>query len=343
VITSRWAMSYLRGPLTLAELKPLLLGAAPAPAPSAPVRVAAAAPLLQGIEQMFADASELEPAVVIEGRVTYRKLSPPVSRELQGPWVVPLGPEGMAWDRLRVIELPALEGEPRAGVTLGPLPADAAAAIRDAGKAFPKELASRPLEILWHRSLKLAQDEGETEESFRARCTAAARAAAEPKAEQARRQHQEKERGLEAKLGKEQLELARDQQELAGRKRQQQVAMAAGVGDTILSGLGALLGGRRSGISTAIRRGASTAKQWTGTERMTDRAQAEVTESEEAIAALQQELANLDAELEQELARLDEDAVRLAGQTEPLTLIPASRDISVRRVALAWLPHEPRS
>ena len=71
---------------------------------------------------------------------------------------------------------------------------------------------------------------------------------------------------------------------------------------------------------------------------MADRARAEVTESEQQIAAFEAEKQNLAQAMQQEIELLDEQAGRLAGQVEPLPLTPGSRDITVRRVALAWLP-----
>lgn len=338
VITSRWAMSYLRGPLTLAEVKPLLAATPSEAAPPSAARPATAVPLLTGVEQLFAAGQDLRPAVLVEGRVAYRKASPAVAREVIGPWLAPLGPSGIAWDALRVAEMPALDPEPEPGATLGVLPADAAACLRDVAKSFPRELVSRPLTVLWHRTLKLVQEEGEDEAAFKLRCQQAALKSVEAKVAQVQQRHEAKERALEDKLGREQIELARDRQELAARERQKQISVAAGVGDTILSGLGALFGGRRGRLSTAVRRGASTAKQWTDKERMADRARAEVAESEETISALQEDLQRIDDELEQELAQLEQEAERMAAVLEPMSLVPAARDVTVRRVALLWLP-----
>jgi hypothetical protein len=340
VLTSRWAMSYLRGPMTLAELKPLV---APAPRPAAGVppslaSQATTAPLLPGVTQLYGTGENLSPAMLFEGRLLLRKASPAVQLEETGPWLVPFGPQGVAWERLTVKQPAPLQDDPPAGVTFAPLPSDAADRIRTAGKDLLRELVARGITVLWHRALKLAQQDGETADGFRRRCVEAAQAKSGSTAEQTQRRYEEKIRAIDAKLSRETDELARDRQEVAARERQEQISVAAGVGDTILSGLGVLLGGRRSGIGTAVRRGASTAKQWTEKQRLAERARGDVAESEQTIAALEAERARLQGELDAELQRLTEDATAQAALVESLTLQPAAKDITVRRVCLVWLP-----
>jgi Helicase HerA, central domain len=340
VITSRWAMSYLRGPLTLAELKPLLAagGAQPAGPPPAPAVRGAAAPVLPGVDQLFGAGETLRPAVLIEARVLYRKAAPALQREVDGAWLAPLAGDGVDWERLAQRELPALDDALPPGSTLAPLPGNAAESVRAAAKEFVREIAARPLGLTWHRALKLVQETGEDDVRFRERCLEAARAGTQDKAGQVRTRYEGKLRQLDQRLGREELELSRDQQELANRERQKTVTIAAGVGDALLQGIGVLLGGRRSGWAGAARKGASTYRQTSEQGRMTDRARAEVAESEQQIAAIEAEKQNLAQAMQQEIELLGEQAERLAGQVEPLPVTPGSRDITVRRVALAWLP-----
>ncbi|HPC84086.1 MAG TPA: DUF853 family protein [Thermoanaerobaculaceae bacterium] len=338
VITSRWAMSYLRGPLTLAEVKPLVAGLA-LPAPAAAADPAARAAVdLPGVDELYASAPGLQPAVLVEGRAVYRKAAPAVQREVVASWVAPFSGRRIAWERLAAVELPPLGDRPPEGASLGELPPNAGVLLKEAAREFVRELAARPLETLWHRQLKLVQEEHEDEAAFRARCLEAARAAVGARAEQLRDRYEEKLRKIDDRLVREQMELARDRQDLAARQRQQQLAVATGVGDALLSGLGALLGGRRSGVSTAVRKGASTARQASEKQRMTERAKAEVEESEQAIAALQAERERVLEELQRELAALQSEAERRAGEVERLPLVPATRDVAVRRLALVWLP-----
>jgi hypothetical protein len=339
VVSSRWAMSYLRGPLTLAELKPLV-AASPKPAatPQSPAAASrGAAPVLSGVTQLYGAGQSLIPALLCEGRALLRKASPAVERELSGPWLARISDQGIVWETLTQRDPGSLGDQPPSGASFAALPADTAEQVRSAGKELARELAARPVNVLWHRNLKIVQEEGESEGAFRERCVQAARAKSVAATEQARRRSEDKLRAVVSKLGRETDELDRDRQDLAARQRQEQISVAAGVGDTILSGLGALFGGRRSGIGTAVRRGASTAKQWSDKQRMTERARGEVEESEQTIAELEAERTRLQADLDAELKRLDDEAVAAAAEFQPLALRPAAKDVTVRRVCLIWL------
>jgi hypothetical protein len=330
-IRSRWAMSYLRGPLTLAELKPLAgrAGAAPAAAVAAPA--AHAAPLLEGVAQLFAPGASLAPHVLVEAEVVYRKSSPAVERRVAGPWVAPLGADRVAWESLAALAEVELIATAPAGARVASLPANTGALLKTAEKEFLGEIDSRSLEVSWHRGLKLVQEEGESAAMFAARCTAGA--GSSKAVTTLRTKYESRLRRIDEKLAREQLELERDQDDLAARERQSKLTVASGVGEALL---GTLLGGRRRSLGGALRKGASTAKQYSEKQRMAGRAKADVEESEQAIAALRAERERLEAELAAELERLRGEAA--ADGIEVLRLTPARKDISVRRVALAWLP-----
>lgn len=339
VIGSRWAMSYLRGPLTLAEVKPLLAGLG-APVAAAPVSSAPVALDLPDVEELYAAGPRLAPAVLLDGRVIYRKAAPAVQREVVASWVAPLAAQRIVWERLQAVELPPLEDRPPTGSALGPLPPNASTLLKGAARELVRELGAHPMEVLYHRAFKLVQDEHEDEEAFRTRCLESARATLAAKTEQLRDRYEAKLRGVDDKLVREQMELTRDQQDLAARERQQQLTLATGVGGALLKGLGALLGGRRSGLGSLARSGASTARQVSEKNRMANRAKAEVEESEQQIASLQDERQRLLDELQREVDALQGEADRLAGNVERLPLTPVARDITVRRVALLWLPED---
>jgi len=335
VIASRWAMSYLRGPLTLAELKPLL--GAPGPQAAAAPPPPAGPPVLPGVEQLFGAGAELRPALLVEAEVGYRKASPAVARTVRGTWLAPIEGDRVAWERLALVAEPALDGEPRPDTTLAGLPASAAALVGAAAREFAGEMDSRPLEVAWHRGLKLVQDEGEADEAFAARCRRALEDAYEDRRERLRGRYRARLDKVDARAERERLELERDRSDLAARERAKTMSVVEGVGDVLLSGLGSLLGGRRGGAGGAVRRGAGKLRQYQEKDRMADRAQAEVDESVQALAALDEERRVINDELEAELAALDSELARDAGAVEKLSLVPARKDIAVRRMALAWL------
>lgn len=334
VIASRWAVSYLRGPLTLAELKPLL-SEAPGPAASAPTPPAQpSAPLLPGVEQFFGTGARLYPAVLVEAEVIYRKGSPAIERRVAGSWAVPLESGRIAWERLRRSRGLELVSSPPVGVSLAALPGNAGELLRGAGREFTQEVDSVSLEVCWHRDLRLVQEDGEDQQEFARRCEQAAPAGSGKEAE-LRRRYEGKIRKVRERLAKEKVELEHDEEQATARQREKTLTVATGVGEALL---GALFG-RSRGLGSLARRGASTARSYSTKERMAERAKASVEESQHTIAQLDEELQRLEQELADQLAALQ---VRPGGgsEIEVLRLTPTQKDISVRRVALAWLPED---
>ncbi len=337
VIASRWAMSYLRGPLALAEIKPLLAAAAAAagpaatPRPTPPPDANAGAAVLPGVEQLFAPGRSLVPHVVVGAEVVYRKTSPVIERRIAGSWCAPFVGERIAWEKLRTVDRAALASQAPAGATLAPLPGGVTSSLEGAAREFAGEMDSRAVEVAWHRALRLVQEDGEPLSLFEERCRQAAPAGAGKEAD-LRRRYEDKIRKLDERLAKEQLELTDDEREAAARSREKTIAVASGIGAAVL---GALFG-RRGGLGSLARGGASTARAYSTKDRMAERAEADVTESRQTIEQLEAEKQRLAGELEQELATLRQGGA--GGGIETLRLTPARKDITVRRVALGWLP-----
>jgi hypothetical protein len=332
VIASRWAMSYLRGPLALPELKPLVAAAAPARPAAAPAPApVAGATVLPGVEQLFAAGAALAPHVLLEAEVIYRKASTPIERRVSGWWGAPFAGDRVAWESLRPIDGTALGGQAPAGARLAPLPAGATASLGAAARDFAGEMDSRAVEVAWHRTLKLAQEAGEPLSMFEERCRQAAPGGAGKDAE-VRRRYEDKLRKLDEKLERERLELADDEREASARSREKTIAVASGIGAAVL---GALFG-RRGGLGSLARGGASTARAYSTKDRMAERAEADVEESRQTIEQLEAEKQRLSEQMEQELATLQQTGA--GSGIEKLQLTPARKDITVRRVALGWLP-----
>jgi len=58
----------------------------------------------------------------------------------------------------------------------------------------------------------------------------------------------------------------------------------------------------------------------------------------DTVEALQQQLADLEAEFKSEMAALETKADPLTEQLEPIAVRPKKTNISVRLVALVWMP-----
>ncbi|MCB8967682.1 MAG: ATP-binding protein [Ardenticatenaceae bacterium] len=73
--------------------------------------------------------------------------------------------------------------------------------------------------------------------------------------------------------------------------------------------------------------------------RMTEKAADDVTESKEAIAAFQQELVELEEEMKAALAAVREKWLDAAAETTEIVVTPFKKDVHVELFGVAWLPY----
>jgi hypothetical protein len=143
---------------------------------------------------------------------------------------------------------------------------------------------------IWRNpALKLYGKAGESRHDFRLRCEEEARRLRDAEIEKARAAMDRQMARVQEKLRREQRELAEDQQELDARKREELL----GLGESAFN----LLTGRRSSVLVSR---ASTKR------RLTQRAKADVEESQEEIKTLEQQLADLKADWEEQVAAIND-------------------------------------
>ncbi len=309
LLQSRWAMSYLRGPLTRDETSRLMKGADGAvafePGKGAPGTRGSQAgpdapPLLPPplkAQYLSRYAGEIAEAhLLVKYAVRYKD-----AEELIALRAWPLVAAGAA----EVLEAEAVEvdegrltREAPAGLRFSDLPAflDAAGprvlerAIKD---RLPDKLA---LKLLYDPPTKASSAPGETAEAFAARLAQAGGGAAAEK--------------LRDRVEKKRRELALKQQEVAGRRQEKWMA----VGAALLKNIGLLTGRKRSvtGVESALSKN-----------RMEDTAEARAE-------SLQAELRALEAELEA-LASVD------ASRFEERHLKPSKGDVKLLRYDVLWI------
>ena len=201
-ITSRWAMSYLRGPLTLAELKPLLAAAAHAGGRApASCRRQSAQRRCPVSSSSTAAAPGSRRTSLVEAEVVYRKPSPAIERRI-GRLVV-----GAVRRRPRRVGAAAADRRHGARGRRAPAGATLGGAARAASRRRsrmprglrPPRSTAAPSRWLWHRALKLVQEDGEPLSLFEERCRRAAPSGAGKEAE-VRRRYEEKLRRVDEKL-----------------------------------------------------------------------------------------------------------------------------------------------
>jgi hypothetical protein len=363
---TRWALSYLRGPLTRTQIQTLMAGrrgavAAPVTAPSvvaAPAAAAAAAtaapaaapssgvrPVLAAeIPQVFlarrgalapGERLEYRPALLGTARVHYAEAKTGVDQWETVHLLAPLAetPAPEPWEDASALAAagagPDLDAEPAAGAGFAPL-SSGAAQVRSYA-AWAKALGdslyrTRALELFACAALKAVSRPGEPEGDFRARLALAARESRDQQVEKLRVRYAPKLTALQERLRQAEARVGREQSQLG----QQTLQTAISVGATVL---GAFLGRKTVSASTLGR--ATTAARGVG---RAGREVQDIAQAKESVESVRQQLAALENEFQQETASLQAAANPAALVIEKAPVKPKKADITVSRVALAWAP-----
>jgi hypothetical protein len=302
LLHSRWALSYLRGPLTRDEIGRLMKGrAAEAQASSAkPAGAAVAAPILPAPlrhHYLSRYGGEIGNAhVLVKYAVRYKGTSESVAVRAY-PLADGTPAETLEGEPLDVEEA-AVAGDPPPGLRYGDLPdwltGGGAKALEKALRdRLPDKLA---VTVLLDSVTKETSQPGETREAFAARLGAAGGGAAEARVRES--------------LEKKKRELAMREQELTGRKSEKWLAL----GSAVLQNIGLFTGRKRtiSGAGTVLTKS-----------RLEDGAEARVEALRAEVARLEQEAA----------ARATIDPGRFAEQE----LVPAKTGVKLLRYDLLWV------
>ena len=360
VFESRWAMSYLRGPLTRAQIKtlmePVKQNAAQTPITAAP-SVAAAAPKASGaqarqpvlppdVKQYFipvrgrgGDGATLiyHPQLIgaVDVRFSDKRIDTTRSLTLLAP--ISNGAVAVDWDQATPIDLPVsdLESAPEANAQFGELPGPAGK-TKSYG-TWEKDLASwlyrgQKLELLRSDRLDRSSNPDESEQDFRVRLQQAAREQRDAAVEKLRQKYAPKLAALEER--KRRSEQAVDRE--AEQSKSSKVQTAISFGATVLS---SFLGRKSISLTTLGR--ATTAARSVG--RSMKEAQ-DVGRAQETVEALNQQLADLDAQFKSETAALEQSTDVQSEPLETVTLKPTKANIAIKHFSLAWAPywHDPQ-
>jgi hypothetical protein len=347
LMKTRWALSFLRGPLTGPEISRVMAarksqvapaGAATpagAMAPAAASRPAVGA----GIAEYFLTATKgaglvlYKPMVAGFGKLHYIDSGLGLDEWQTSGWLAPFDDGGgnASWeDSANAANLKSRLGSaPAAEAEYGELPGAALRATSYAGwakglQAHLYETARAHLFVC--DQFKLASKAGESEGDFRARLNLAAREKRDAAVTALRQRWQVKLLQLQDQVRRAQERREREQSQL----NQQRLQTAVSVGSSIL---GALFG--RKALSArninSVGSAARSASRWGRESQDVDRAA-------ESLEVLQQRLAEAQREVEDEVARL-EVTLEAANVTLRAIEVPARKsDIAVGEVALVWTP-----
>ncbi|HMP71870.1 MAG TPA: DUF87 domain-containing protein [Kiritimatiellia bacterium] len=356
---TRWAMTYLRGPMTMAQIErfsprrptpvpaesgrgessPGSAAAVPqvSPGGSAPVGVKPVVPAELNEyfirSSSYADPQRLlyRPRMMGIARLRFVHARSKVDLWQTRTFLAPFGFEGaeVRWKDADILidEEADLERRPLEGVGYAELPSGVSNAknLRDWGKALESYLYQDvTMDLLECPEFKLFSRAGEEAGDFQARIAQLAR--------------ERRDGDLEKLKSKYETQLARLQERIrvasqrVGRQRdmvsQQKMQTAMNFGTTLL---GALLGRKAVSVGNVSR--ASSTMRSAG--RVAGK-KADVERAEDTLETLQQQLQELEERFEQERMEL------VKGQPEPhvetISIRPRKSDLSVTQLGLVWMP-----
>lgn len=337
VFHTRWAMSYLRGPLARAEIQRLmdpLRDELPGTQEMKPAPVTAAAPqstatkgapvLAPGIDQYFLPPgagrglAETQPGLLGMALMYFTNRSKTLEHREDVTYWLPLAtsPE-VSVDWLQSEQLPLTRELllPRAtpGVTFGQLPAEAGAPepYGDWQGGFRDHLyRNRRVKVLRCADLEAESNPGEDERDQRAA--------------QLRQDYADRRARLEERIARAEAKV--EQQKAQARDHKLSTLITAG--STLLS---AILGRKRLSRSTVSE--AQTAMRRAGRSRKEVR---DVELAADSMERLEADLRELERELERDLERMEDKLDPLRVELETLELRPLKRDIQVTLFGLGW-------
>ena len=353
LIESRWAMSYLRGPLNRAQIKSLMSGArpgtAPAPAPAAPVprassdsggRTASRPVLPPEVPQFFAPArANRGPFVYVPRllgaalvRYSDAKLKVDTQQEVVTITDITDGPVPVDWAAAEelALEIRDLEKTPVEAEYSACVPA--ASQVKNYDK-WSKEFAawiysSRTVSLQKCPATGLVSGPGEDQRDFMIRVQQELREQRDALSEKLRLKYAPKLATLQERIRRAQAARERE----ASQARRAKMDTVVSFGSTLL---GAFLG-RKAVSAGTLGRAASTVRS---AGRSMGQA-GDVERAEETIEALEKQLADLDAQFHEEAAAVVAALDARSSEIETIDVHPKKTDIQIRLVALVWLPYQ---
>jgi uncharacterized protein DUF87 len=353
--TSRWAMSYLKGPLTRPQIRKLvgsIVGSLvksseqsanqpinqlttsfipqlapsveqyylpPAPSPSTAAQESGA--------NNVASQPTYQPHILGLATVTFDDRKTATRHSLTYARLLkPNGGTPLDWINSETVNLERkdLQSASVANVRYAELPngfgdPQKLAALQ---KAFVQYLyREAKLAVRKNATLKVVENPDENERDFRQRCAEAARAGLEAEQEKIKAKYAKLLDKLAEKLQKEQSDLSAEQRELEGRKHEEMWSNIESIASFLH------IGGLRAyrPLSTAVRK-----------RRQTEVTQADLDESKAAIADLQTKLETLRKDLDAELQTAHDKWVAAQDDIVEFKLMPRKSDIQIEAFGIAW-------
>ena len=356
VFETRWAMSYLRGPLTRTQIKSLmdpLKGQPTETAAATPPAVSIASPtpvapaqsqrpvLPPEVTQYFIPVRSsgggnatlsYHPMLFAEAEIHYSNSDKvDLTQRLTLLTTIKDGPVNVDWESASAVDIPVedLEAQPQTSASFANVPG--AANKAKSYDSWKKDLANwmyrnERLELFESPSLDIASNPGETERDFRVRLQQYAREQRDQAIEKLRQKYAPKIDQLTEKKRRAEQAVAREAEQAKGQKLQTAISFGA----TLLS---SFMGRKTVSLSTLGR--ATTAVRGVGRSMKESE---DVGRAEENVSAIEQQLVELNDEFKSETQKLESSFDPQTEELGKVSLKPTKANIAVKFLTLAWAP-----
>ena len=353
VFETRWCLSYLRGPLTRSQIKLLMdsrrtearvPSERPLPTPSSQQAGVKSRPVLPpDVPQYFVpirgtkpEGSDLVyvPTLVGSSQVRFTDSKSAIDTTQDVSVLIPITESAITvdWDHAASADLAVadLEQAPQDGAQFLALPPSAGKVktYETWNKDFGGWLfRTQKLQLFKSPGTKEVSKPEESERDFRVRLQQSGREQRDKGADSLRQKYASKISTLQERVRR--AEQQREKQQAESRSSQVQAAISVGA-----SILGAFMG-RKTISATNIGRATSAIR---GAGRVLKESQ-DVSLAEENVAALQKQLADLEAQFKSESEALSAATDPSNEKLETISIKPTKANIAVKLLALAWTPH----
>lgn len=347
VFNTRWAMSYLAGPLTRDQIKSLTVSddtetSLPADSRRSSKSIVGAEsdePVLPPSIDAFYVPAQGEnlvyyPRLIAATEVVFTSARYQIEDQRRTNYTAEFddGPVIVDWDDAEILNLATgdlqLSGEPGASYAECPACASREKNYVEWEKKLKQWLQqNETIAIYRSKKLRLTSGSGESEGEFRARLQQVASEKRDRAVALLRKRYASKATTLENRLMRAEQAIAREQQQSSQKK----VDTAISVGTAIL---GAVLGRKRFSVTSAGRVGTAMRKASGARKEAADVARAKQT-----AAKVRKDLAALNDALAAEVEALDSSYDSQNEELSEVRIRPKTTDIHVPLIGLVWMPY----
>ncbi|MGC4002001.1 MAG: ATP-binding protein [Pirellulales bacterium] len=344
VFQSRWALSFLRGPLDATQIRTLMdekKSAQPAATKAAGPKSGGRPLTPPGIEEVFLPRRaakpagctiEYRPGLLADGKLHFQSTANKID-EWDDILLLADAAGGVpgeeAWENATTFdEKPDFESGPEEGATYADLPGALAKAKSYADFAADVKATlyrTKSLDLFKYAKPKLAAERGESEGDFRIRVAQSLREQRDADVEKLKAKYAVKYAALQERMRKAEQRVVKEKEQANQGKFQ----VLLNIGTTVLGGI---LGGRKSISATKISTTARSASRAFGQHQEVGQAE----ENTEAVAAQMQAMVQ---QFNVEVAQIDASIQPDKIAVETLTVKLKKTDIAINAVKLAWIPY----